>query len=354
MKALDFFDALERTYKDNISSLYHTDRYTYYAQTLPYNTDYVVVPSTMPLSFLDLIKLRTAPIAMMGVITSTVFADGYFNSPKDFWVHDANHNRRFHSYNQIYKNRTGKESYHDFEQFLKETILPAIEINEQMSEEEIQTRKMMTVVLFEFLHEFAYTPDRESLIEAFKFKSGQDKGPFEIIHSNLNSENKTNLEDRRLPNNNLESGVKMFSGDGENHPELIVEYFFDRIGLNFLRTIANKFEKAFYENTHWGIYAEDLPKEGFRTPEHIAKAAMKVMALYSIDPVKDLGFAEDVCQKLMEIETEKVETDSFGKDLFQKPAYNTDLLSNSIFKPKAKLIRSQSESIDITIDNSFK
>jgi hypothetical protein len=368
MKVLDFFDALDRTYKDHIPALYHSDRYTYYALTLPYKMDYLLIPSIKSLSFLDLIKLRSAPIGMMGVSTVTLFTDGFFNSPKDFFVHDANHNRRFDSYNRLYRETKGQDGYKEFEQFINNKIIPAIEMTHGLSEEEVATRKMMTVILFEFLHEYAFTPDKDSLIEAIKYKP-QNNAPFEVMRLALNHdvENKQQLEKRRLPNNNLQSGVTMF-GDDKASQEIIVEYFFDRIGLNFLRSVANKFDKSFYENIYWGINSDDLPKQEYRTLEHIAIAAMKVMELFGIDPVKDLGWQLDVeqnnrsltedefvKQKLIEIASENVPVDSFGYysgTKHTRPSYNSALVANSIFNTSSR--RTVAATTELIPDAGFK
>ncbi len=281
--AMNFFDSIARITHENNIDLYHSDRYTHYEMSIKHCNESVIIPSSKPLTLKELISLRAAPVFITGVNTRTTFADAYFNSPKDFWVHDANHNRRFRSYNEKYfrehnitKENEKFEVYQKFQDIIQEVILPSIEIKNTMNNDEKNKIKMKKALYFELLHEFAFTPDRESIIYAFRFRAG-DPAPFEIMQTT--EEDKYIDEERRLKSNNLNSGIINFIGNKAQNSTTVI-YFHDRIGPNFITSLFNKLTHSFYDNQFTTI--NDIPEKKARTPEMLAEAALEILADFNI------------------------------------------------------------------------
>ncbi|HHT9917413.1 TPA: hypothetical protein ACT9LE_002731 [Legionella pneumophila] len=323
--AIQFFEAFDRTTHANNIPRYHTDRYTHYALSLA-DSDMIVLPSTRPLSLRDLIRMRSYPLALLGITTKTIFADARFNSPEDFRVHDANHNRRFHSYNSRYCEKQKcslDEACERFEKTITEVILPSIDIKPGMTKEEQDLQKMKAAVYFEFLHEFAYTPTMEDLKEALQFRYG-DPAPFEIMKTGT-AEDNGDVEQRRMDNNNIQSGfLRHVRGKATTSPE--VHYFFDKVGPNFLTTLHNKLTTRFYDNQFF--QAEELPALEDRTPELIAKAALAVMKDFGIDPA-ELNLNEERLAQLARNE------DEHGKSYGKLSVYPNNKLEKPRFKESA-------------------
>ncbi|WP_115712527.1 hypothetical protein [Legionella sainthelensi] len=287
-KAMDFFDTVERIAHNHNNPLYHADRYTHYEFSMKHKDGIIVIPSSRVLSLEDLISLRAYPtLAFTGMSTKTIFADGYYNTPKDFWVHDVNHNRRMISFDDRYcelHNCSREEAYQRFATTIKEIILPSIKIDDNMSKQEINKRSIMKALYFEFLHESALSPDKDTLKKAFSFKAG-DPSPFEIMIKNKPQ----NIETLRMKNNNLRSGI-FGSGQNIDSRNTRVKYFYDNVTPNFIASLYNKLTTSFYDNKYY--WATDLPPLEERTPELIADAALTVMELFGIDP-KELNLDKE-------------------------------------------------------------
>ncbi|KTD09008.1 hypothetical protein Lgra_2243 [Legionella gratiana] len=320
-KAMDFFDTVERIAHTNNIPLYHADRYTHYELSFKHKEGMIIVPSSRPLSLEDLIYLRAyAALAFTGVSTKTLFTDAYHNTPKDFWVHDINHNRRFMSYDDRYcelHNCTREEAYRQFAKTINEVIFPSIKIDVGMSKHEINKRNMMKAIYFEFLHEYAFTPDVDSLKKAFRFKAG-DPAPFEIM---IKSQPK-NIESLRMQNNNLQSGV-FGAGKNIDSRSTRVKYFHDTVGPNFITSLYNKLTHSFYDNKYFST--SELPPLNERTPELVADAALAIMDVFEINQ-QELGLNRE---KLILLALNK---DAHGKILGRVEGYP----NQSLKKPELK------------------
>lgn len=319
--ALEFFDTVERVTKKNIPPLYHSDRYLYYFHPVLLSQErdgFVLIPTHHNLSISDFIKVRSTPIGFVGVSVQSVFADGYYNSPLDFLIHDVNHVRRLKTYNDLYalKHKCGSKRFSIFDQLVKTVILPSIEINDFQTREEQRLRKMLAILWFELLHEYAFTPDRDSLTQAFKHHSGAPS-PFEhMIKSGFDPKD---LEVLRMPNNNLESG---FMREKEVKEQTIIRYFFDK-GPNFLTSAYNKVKNSFYDNK-FERNLEYLPALEERTPLLVAKAAQRLWAiLEDKEPVPDLFW-------LLEIIQSKTSLEKYPNDILVRPMNNNQLLKEEV------------------------
>lgn len=275
--ALSFIDVINRQEYEGISVPYHTDRYRYHLThmyDLPSkkNGKFVYLPLSGSLYLRDFIKCRPVPLGFLGVLSHPIYNDAYWNGVEDFFFHDANHIRRLTSYNQLsWKNRKPLEAIQEDYEFITQTVLHAIERRLGDSDHEQDIKKLMSVLLFELFHEYAYAMDPEQLKSAFEFKSGQPS-PFEhIIDESFNAQE---LEKLRLPNSNLNSGFTFFKS---NTKEPSVRYFMDR-GPNFIASCLNKLTHCFYDHPSRASWS--LPKRENRTVENIAKAAHQLADIF--------------------------------------------------------------------------
>lgn len=280
-KTLGFLDSCYRTTYTNIPPLYHANRYKYHSFGF-YKYDHtdnpiILLPTADSLTLDYFIKTRSIPIGCVGVSgknTPTVFADAYNNTPLDFWLHDINHNRRYQSYNALYLKKnscTPDDMYKHFDAFTQHIILPSIEITPNLTLQEKYLRQIMRVLYFELLHEYALTPDKQSIQAAFLHSPGAPS-PFEHM-INPNTFHKEDIEKKlRMKNNNINSGFSFFEKQTTN--EVTIRYFFDK-GPNFLTSAYNKLINGFYD-THY--HRDDcLPPFTKRTVELFIKAAQQIL-----------------------------------------------------------------------------
>lgn len=284
-ETLNFYDCYTREIYQNMEPnskemllppLYHTDRYRHYSQSTRHKSDFFTIPTHESLGLIDFIKIRGVPISFVGVNIDPVFNDAYYNSPLDFWVHDWNHSRRLRSYNHLFYEKHNiniNDGCKYLNSIVENVILPSIVISSSMNSKEIAIRKAMTLLYFEWLHEYAFTPDVNSLIEILNFKPG-DPSPFEIMVTE-NDKDK-DIELRRMPNFNIKSGISYFDTNDDN---IKVKYFFDR-GPNFLSSAYNKLTNWFYDIPTQ--LNHELPSLEYRTPEIIALAILQIIDLFNI------------------------------------------------------------------------
>ncbi len=278
-EAIGFFDSYERATKRGHDLHYQLDRYRYHGQTLPFISGWVVMPTVDTLTLRDLIILRTSPVGLTMVASRTNALDAYFNSPLNAKVHDDNHNRRMNSENQGYFERNGitteaekLAAYEEFHNTVQNVILPSMDITPDMSEKEQNIRKAMAVLYFEFLHEYAKTPDRETLITELTF-APDGPSAFEIILQH--GETPEQLEKRRLDNKNLDSGAIFTRGQTGN----TVYYFMDK-GRNFLTSAYNKVTHGFYD--YGQQISPEVPDPEHRTTEIFTEATQRIMKCFNI------------------------------------------------------------------------
>ncbi|HRD55652.1 MAG TPA: hypothetical protein PLC42_04555 [Parachlamydiaceae bacterium] len=290
-RALEFIDTFVRcTYKD-VSGLYHADRYIYHYNHV-YDSNFVYFPLIEELTSRDFILTRSIPIGFLGVSAKPIFADGYYNSPLDFFIHDVNHVRRLRSYNDLFKKKNqiqDKEMFEEFHRFVINEIWPHIQIKNNMTEEEKSIRQILELFYFELIHEYALTSDVESFKSALMFKSG-DPSPFEhMIESTFKPDN---LESIRLLNNNLISGYSSWKPQ-EEVPT--IRYFFDK-GPNFLTSAYNKCINGFYDNHY--VRGGHLPSYCKRTPELFFQAAKQLLNVHHLNEM----ISDDRLMQLFKIE----------------------------------------------------
>ena len=304
--ALEFMDLFVREHYNPIAPLYHTDRYYYHlnhAYKLPTTTNgaFFYLPVTESLTLDDFINLRAAPIGLLGVAKEPIFADGYYNSPFDFLIHDANHIRRLDSYNRImFKSRllSPQEAIFQSHELIKEKVLKGIKIDSSLTKEETTLRKCMRVLYFELLHEYAFAFDEQQLKQAYSHLP-DDPSPFEHMVDDTFDEDQ--LEVLRLPNKNLRSGFSEYKKKNSYFfEEPTIRYFMDK-GPCFITSAYNKLNNGFYDTK----YHRDLtlPPMNERTPEIIAKAALRIAdTIFSDHPYRlDTLIAVIQSKKMLEV-----------------------------------------------------
>lgn len=252
---LQYIDSEERA-KGGCSALYHTARYAHHLHHI-YDSEFVYFPTTDEVTMHDLIVLRGVPIGILGVTTTTVFADAYWNSPLDFFYHDVNHVRRMATYTK--KSMTDVE-LHRRSRFCKSLVVSSGAFRNDLS-------RMIQCIAFELLHEYAYEPCKESFITAFRHKPG-DPSPFEYMADDTWSH--TDVEHRRLTNGNLRSGLTDISRATR------VIYFMDS-GPNVLSSAFNKLTNGFY--CHRLSDSDELPR--VKTKEMFAEAVRMLCLRFS-------------------------------------------------------------------------
>lgn len=270
------------------------------------------------------------PLAIMGVTAKTTFADSYYNSPRDFWVHDANHSRRLYSANQQYFKRNNIETpearldtYKKWDEFIQDKVMPATQILSSMPEHERNLRKTVKVALFEVYHEQALTPSKEDLVRALNFQPGGGSA-FEII---LDPENPDQpYEARRLENFNIDSGTTKYQSDMA--PRTIK--YFHQSAPNIVTNLYDKLTREFYDSRHGSI--NDLPPPAARTPELVADAMMRVVDLYEVES-SELGLSsrQEMRARFLDLARNH---DSSGKPLGQAEIYHQKELIKPSLKPE--------------------
>lgn len=276
-QTLGFIDSCYRARYDNLPPLYHVNRYKYHTygfyQYHKRVNPFILYPTIQNLKLDNFISTRAVPFGFVGVSAEAVFADAYFNSPLDFFIHDINHVRRFKSYNDLYRMNNKISQYamsRQFYKFITTIILPSIKMTDDITIEEKYIRQILKILYFELLHEYAFTPDRQSLINAFLHQP-ESASPFEhMVNEKFDPET---LESQlRMPNNNIKSGFDFVEN---KFKKVIIRYFFDK-GPNFLTSAYNKVINGFYDS-HLDRDV-DLPPIKERTPELFAKAAQRILS----------------------------------------------------------------------------
>lgn len=326
-ECISFFDSYERATQAGHDRHYQLDRYRYHGLTLPELSDWVVMPSADPISLKDLIILRAAPVGLRMACAKTSFLDAYFNSPLNAAVHDDNHSRRMRSENEGFFQRNGittpeqkMAAFQEFQRVIKDIIIPDITVTKEMPEHEKNVRKAMLILYFEYLHEYAKTPDRETLKTELMFKPD---GPsaFEVVLKP--GETPEQLEQRRLDNKNLDSGAIFTGGQGDNK----VYYFMDK-GRNFLTSAYNKVQHGFFDNGQDNL--SQVPPLIAQTPALFCEAAMRIMKAFDIS-VEETGLTR---KKIVALLLNKDEGDVLGQNLETYPGHDA---SNPLNKAPRKV-----------------
>jgi ADP-ribose pyrophosphatase len=184
-RAVEFFDVVRRAQSpEPLPPIYHSAHYEYYLHSLMGELpDHITIPTIAELGVTDLLKVRGVPIGFLGVKTESVRVDGFWQTPYELFVHDANHARRMF---QLLKERalelglSLQEFVEQSAQFVKNVLLPLF-IPKKGEDPSILALKQVTkMVLFEFLHEQSFAADPQVLTEQI-LRPPQQRTPFERL-----------------------------------------------------------------------------------------------------------------------------------------------------------------------------
>lgn len=198
-QAIQFFDHIARLKrgfydavpKDRIiehnprqikNALYHSYRYTYRYNELMTLTPWImVIPTFEPLSATDLLKVRGVPILFLGLSTDFLYVDEFEQSPKEFYMHDANHSWRMVQEDLKYMKRmdvTRDELVEQSNNFMNEFLL-SIKIIKSDAGQVRELKKLKKIILFEIVHEDARPFIRDVIGEYIQQVEGGSV-PFEV------------------------------------------------------------------------------------------------------------------------------------------------------------------------------
>ncbi|RYZ78528.1 MAG: hypothetical protein EOP04_29520, partial [Proteobacteria bacterium] len=272
---------------------YHNDRYAYHEITVLEDPDIVVEITHRPLSFWDLIQTRVAPFGFIGAETTTVRADRYWFSPRNFWFHDLNHIRRMSAYTQNYLKKVKAfsqsqkyEAYRKMESFSQsiQRSVDHMDLSTRYAGDRIrEIRTYMKVLLFESTHETALNYDSHSLISDIT-KIANTPQPFEYM--TLAESNDRLVNGARQVDGNLVSGMQQFMERFENpskffeflRTKTITVVFIRDKALSLLSEVVNKLNFGFYDSI-FDVDEVEFGRVAQRTPENVAAAAHELLGL---------------------------------------------------------------------------
>lgn len=279
-----FLDKVNRVDPDSKAvKLYHFDRYCYHRHSLVANQEIILFPTTQELSLVDFIKTRAVPVIFVGVIAKTMRVDGHYQSPLDFWYHDLNHARRLYAYIRNRLHELGYTSDEEIVTYIKnvqafiiDVVMPNfVDVNTSMSEVELETRKMATMIIFEIIHETALTLESDSIISDILRPNGPQ--PFEV----MTQEKIEDIESLRTPTGNLKSGASFATGI-ENNPT-VVNYFFDKTSIGLLANVFSKLNHHYYDESN--SINENIVSVPYRTPEFIVQVTKYILTVLRYDSI---------------------------------------------------------------------
>jgi len=291
-KAISFIDCVVNDSYNNIRPHYYAQDfysyiYSFYDVTL-HQQPFVLFPTIRDLTLDDFIKTRAVPIGLVSVKAKPHFADGFYHSPLDIFMHDVTHARRTMSYNDLYFMH--EEAFNESHIYTQETILPQIELLSDLNDDELQLRKMVRFLYFELLHELGIPPSKNAL--KFTFQNG-------FI--------------RFQP-------WKFNQGNSQLHKNEIHPFIY------FISHSYNKLTNGYYDIPHFRDPA--LPTYNLRTPELIAKAGYKIL----VTTIPETDLSEDKILAKMVKRFKK----SYPNEFLQPPIARTNQEVNTAIELTTK------------------
>ncbi len=191
---VEFTENLVRTKRKNVDKgcpfpdYFHRKRYYYYLNwCLDRFPNVILFPTFDPVGATDLIKMRCAPVFLVGMLFDTTYADEFELTPAEFFFHDVNHSRIIVQQDEAYidtkkitmdqliqeQATTLKEYYDQVEKNTK--ILPtnndAIKATKKQLAAVAALKKM---ILFEVVHEDGFPFVKDIICERLVRPEGED------------------------------------------------------------------------------------------------------------------------------------------------------------------------------------
>lgn len=181
----DLFEKGKRIF--DFPKLFHSFNYQYYSAYLKNEIpNHFVIPTICALGAIDILKVRGVPIGFLGINTETIRVDGYLQTPLEFWFHDVNHTRRMWQFLQEKATSLGISTQEFTEishNYVSETLIPLISIHPQDTDEVVNLKQVIKMILFEILHEDAFAAHPSVIQEALLAPPGT-LIPIELISQN--------------------------------------------------------------------------------------------------------------------------------------------------------------------------
>jgi nicotinic acid mononucleotide adenylyltransferase len=203
LRALEVIDIFHRKFSNKRFSFRKYNfynRYVYYLDKLI--RDYpkvIIIPCIFSIGSTDLMKYRFTPFHICGVISGDTFVDESIQTPLEFFIHDVNHARRINQNNIYYmkNNKLDDLSFYNKIDKEKKKIMNLFPINfpkinkadsndvKDIKRFEKEIRKLIKMIIFEVIHEDAFVPTWDNIIEDLYFPSGSLLYPYESITNEL-------------------------------------------------------------------------------------------------------------------------------------------------------------------------
>lgn len=288
---LGLLDTLNRLEPGNRAvPFYHFDRYRYHEHRLLNDPEIIFFPICEDIGFYELLRLRSVPIGLVGVMPYTMRVDRHWQSPLDFWYHDVNHVRRMTEYGiRLCQKRnvvTEEEKmglYRELDSYIVNKILPLIDVKELSNDDDIieySIRNMTQTLVFEVCHESALILTPEIIKEELLRPGGPQ--PFEHMVKEIIRYDSGNIEELRTPNGNIVSGIS--TQNEKEYRTIFVRYFYDR-SLGCLATVYNKLNFGFYDDPDCPMTS--VVPVNYRTPEIMLEAFKRLWSICSNEPCPD-------------------------------------------------------------------
>ena len=195
------------TVNERIGPYYHIFRYRSYMTTflnsehgIPEN---IIFPTCANIGATDLIRIRCAPILIMGIVDKPLYVDQYLNTPLDFWAHDMQHAKRqvqetmryydvfikhinYYKRRTLYDLKTIDQFYAYMKKFTDKVIFPMISMKglpknsgNKLINYKRAMRAIKKLIIFEVVHEKAWPITQPSLCRNISLR--YDEFPVENI-----------------------------------------------------------------------------------------------------------------------------------------------------------------------------
>lgn len=273
--ALRLCDKIERLYNKDVVPLYHFDRYAYHRNALWADEEIVIFPTSETLTFMDLIKVHSVPIGLVGVSLKTIRVDRYWQSPLDFWYHDLNHVRRMCAYLKTkVKAKSFEEkiiAFKEMDKYISSVLIPNLQkLPKGASEEEVALRKITRLLIFEILHESAVVASSEAILKDL-VRSSKEKTPFEV----MSFSKVENIESLRTATGNVQSGAQKIAEMNPENKTAQVHYYWER-DLGLLANVYNKINFGYYDEPE--KISDMIVPSKFRKAEHLVAAVKNIFS----------------------------------------------------------------------------
>ena len=155
---------IEHNPKETENAAYHMYKYRYRMDELLARVpDELILPTFVPLSATDLMKVRGVPLRLVGLSTEFLYVDEFEQSPEEFLMHDVNHSYRMMAEDETYAREKSikMDELRARQKTFIEAYLAHIRPLPDDDEKTRELKKIKKIIVFEVVHEEAkpFLPD---------------------------------------------------------------------------------------------------------------------------------------------------------------------------------------------------